>query len=86
MYQAFNDPDSRLILPGDEEYELTIGSIMPFDWKYQAYKNFGEFTFVADSQSGLLRTANKKETDEYLYGGEYEERMLSIDDEQEYYD
>lgn len=85
MYQLNPDPNSRLILPGDEEYDLTIGSIMPFDWREYAYKNFGEIAFISDSQSGLLRPANKKETDEYLHGGEYQERMLAIGDEEDYY-
>lgn len=40
----------------------------------------GETYLVADSETGILRPATLKELDEYLEGGEYEERMRSIGD------
>ena len=70
----------ELILPGDDEYDETIGSIYPFDWREFAWKNCGEFCFVVDSQSGLMRPASFEETDEYLYGGEYDELLDSNPD------
>ena len=33
---------------------------------------------MADAESGILRPVSWAETDEYLYGGEYQERMLSL--------
>jgi len=33
------------------------------------------------SDSGLMEPVSHKELDEYLYGGEYEERLEAIEDE-----
>ena len=75
--------NSLLILPGSLEYEETLGRSLPPDWQQRAFKAYGAFTFVADSETGLLRVADPDETDEYVYGGEYEERLLAIEEEEE---
>ncbi len=74
---------SNLILPGTPEFDFTLGTCVPPDWKDAAFSLFGEYTFVADSETGLLKVASFKDTDEYLYGGEYEERLnqIKFDDE-----
>ncbi|MBD1925760.1 hypothetical protein H6F74_05615 [Trichocoleus sp. FACHB-90] len=76
-----SDSDNFLVYPGDPDFESVLGSILPFDWREEAWKSCGDYCFVADSESGLLRTATPAETREYLEGGEYEERLASIGDE-----
>lgn len=69
---------SNLILPGSFEFEETLAMSLPTGWQQSAYGNHGEYGFVVDSSSGLLRTANFTEMEEYLEGGEYDERLLQI--------
>ncbi|MFE4108565.1 hypothetical protein [Almyronema epifaneia] len=64
-----------LILPGTPEYNLTLSTALPPDWVEAANRLAGEYYFVAEAESGLLRPASADELEEYIYGGEYEERL-----------
>jgi hypothetical protein len=76
----------QLILPGSLEFNKTLGSI-PFWWRQIAERENG-FHFAADAESGLLRVVDGKEMAEYLYGGEYYERLeaMGYEDEDEFSD
>jgi len=41
----------------------------------------GDYGFVADSQTGMLRVENYQGIREYVNGGEYDERLEWIDDD-----
>lgn len=66
---------SPLILPGTLEYELTLGHCIPPDWKAEADRLSGQFAFIASSDTGLLRPCSAEELEDYIEGGEYEERL-----------
>ncbi len=63
---------SSLILPGDPAYIETV-SQLPAWWKSFAHQNSGWCNFGVDLESGLLKTLNRQQTFEYIYGGELEE-------------
>ena len=69
-----------LILPGDPRFDETL-AMPPTFWRHHAEKVGGQVAFVADAGSGLLRPASGQELEEYLFGGEYDDR---IDDGQEW--
>ena len=74
---------SNLIYPGDPEFDFILGISRPPDWEEFAFSN-PDFTFVADSATGILRPATTAQTDEYLLGGEFEERLAAIGDDCHY--
>lgn len=76
---------SRLILPGDPEFDLTLATPPPH-WQQEAARLGGEFAFIVRADSGLLEPCSFAELDEYLEGGEYDERLTFIgdDDDEEF--
>jgi hypothetical protein len=56
------------------EFEQTLATPPP-DWRHVAFNSGGQFAFIASPESGLLRTANGEQFQEYLLGGEYEQRL-----------
>jgi hypothetical protein len=70
-----------LILPGDPEFDATLGRNLPPNWGAFASQNAGCCHFVARSGSGILEPVSEKDLQEYVEGGEYEERLLEIGDE-----
>lgn len=76
--------EALLIYPGDPEFEQILGTTLPLNWRESAWNSCGNFTFICDSQSGLMRTATFEETREYLEGGEYEERLETIGELEEW--
>ncbi len=66
-----------LILPGSPEYEMTLG-MLPLGWQHDAHRFSGNYAFVADSETGLLRTVDGRGFQEYLLGGEYDERLAQM--------
>ena len=68
-----------LILPGMPDFDDTIATIMPFDWREIAEKH-NDFTFIARSSSGLLEAVPNAQAIDYLYGGEYDQRLSEIDE------
>ncbi len=74
-----DNENTRLILPGTFLFDETLSTTLPYDWQQVAYKNCGDYGFVVDSSSKLLRVADSSEIEEYLEGGEYDERLLQIE-------
>jgi hypothetical protein len=74
-----NSPCSRtIILPGDPEFDLTLATSIPPDWKYASSIDPDGFGFAAAPGSGIFRPLTSADLEDYLYGGEYEERMNEI--------
>lgn len=71
-----------LLLPGDLEFEQTLATPPP-DWRRVAEQTGGSYAFVADSESGLLRTVDGLGCREYLLGGEYDQRLSTMYDSEE---
>jgi hypothetical protein len=71
---------NSLILPSDPEFDLTLATAIPPDWRNPAKQISQGVMFVADAGSGLLRPALPDELMDYLYGGEYDERIAAIED------
>lgn len=69
-----------LILPSDPEFHETLAMAIPPHWREVANRIGQNCFFVASSDSGLLRPATNEELTEYLYGGEYDDRLESIGD------
>ncbi|MCT7971083.1 hypothetical protein [Laspinema olomoucense] len=69
--------NSLILTPDDPEFSQWLG-IPPPTWQAEIESRSGDCVLVADAASGLLRPASSRETDEYLYGGEYDERRLSL--------
>lgn len=69
-----------LILPGDPEFDFTLATAIPPGWRNVAEQIGQQVAFVAQVGSGLLRPATPDELDEYLMGGEYDERMEALGD------
>ncbi|MBD2465780.1 hypothetical protein H6G89_32850 [Oscillatoria sp. FACHB-1407] len=70
---------SLLILPGDPEFDLTLSCSLPPGWVEVARHMSQQIAFVASADSGLLRPATNAELTEYLYGGEYGERLNELE-------
>lgn len=60
-----------LILPGDPEFNFTLGTTFPPGWKNQVSND--EFAFVMGVDGVLRVAAGRQEIDEYIYGGEWDE-------------
>lgn len=65
-----------LILPGNPLFDLTLATPRP-DWQRVASLD-RQYAFVAEPGSGLMRPVTQKELDDYIYGGEYQERLKEI--------
>jgi hypothetical protein len=68
-----------LLLPGDPEYEKTLGRTLPPDWRAKAEQFCGDFGFVAHAETGLLEAVSFSQLDEYIHGGEYDVRLSEIE-------
>jgi hypothetical protein len=66
---------SPLILPGDPLFDATLGMVLP------PSPLSTEVCFVARAGSGILEPVTAAQAREYLLGGEYDERLAEIDDE-----
>ena len=69
---------NRLILPGHPLFNLTLLTPRP-DWQGVAAED-EEYAFVAEPGSGLMRPATQRELEDYLYGGEYDERLEDLEE------
>lgn len=70
-----------LILPGDPEFNFTLATSPPPNWRQAAAKGGGFVNFVIEPNSGLMRPVTPEELTEYLEGGEYDERLDEIEDD-----
>lgn len=71
-----------LILPGNPLFDLTLSTAAPPNWRDVAVKH-DTFAFVAEPGSGIMRPASPDDLQDYLEGGEYDERLDEIDDDWE---
>lgn len=71
---------NKLILPGDELFEVTLHSTLPPNWQEFAYSN-PDFGFVARAGSSILEAVSLQDLEEYIEGGEYDERLEKMGDE-----
>lgn len=71
-----------LIYPGDPEFDYYLGATLPPDWQQSPLVESGSHAFVARSGSGLLEPVTQQELDDYMYGGEYEERLEQLGDDE----
>lgn len=69
-----------LILPDDPEYSETLATVLPPDWQNERGRWNGDYGFVVDSQTGMLRVENSIGIREYVQGGEYDKRLDCIDE------
>jgi hypothetical protein len=63
--------ESLLILPGDPEFDYTLSCALPPDWQVLASNYGGDYGFVADVESGLLRVENTKGMVDYVEGASH---------------
>lgn len=68
---------TSLILPGHPLFDLTLATPRP-DWRGVAAKD-EQYAFVTEPGSGLMRPVTQADLEDYLYGGEYDERLEEID-------
>jgi hypothetical protein len=73
-----------IILPGTPEFDWTLGRNLPPNWQQVAGQHHGAFHFVARAGSGLLEPVGIDEFEEYLEGGEYDERLAEMGDEDDF--
>lgn len=66
-----------IILPGDPLFDLTLALAKRPDWKEIAAKDQGVVFCALPGDSGLLTPLTWQETQEYLQGGAWDERMLN---------
>ncbi|GAX43444.1 hypothetical protein NIES4075_44570 [Tolypothrix sp. NIES-4075] len=76
---------SGIILPGHPFFDQYLYGTLPPGWRNYAFHN-PDFAFVARAGSGLLEAVSEDELDEYLEGGEYDDRLEEIGDNTDEYD
>ncbi|NJO76156.1 MAG: hypothetical protein HC833_21830 [Leptolyngbyaceae cyanobacterium RM1_406_9] len=72
----------KIILPGDPEFDLTLGLNLPPNWGQVAHQTWGQTACIARAESGLLEAVSGEELIEYLEGGEYDQRLAEIDEDE----
>lgn len=72
---------SSLILPGSLEFDLALQEIPPVPtWRAQAEKSNGDTYLICRAgQFGLMEAVDRKTWEDYVYGGELDERQDEID-------
>jgi hypothetical protein len=64
---------SPLILPGDPEFAITLGTALP--------PATPDAVFIVRPGSLLMEPVSADEATEYLNSGEYDDRLLELDDD-----
>lgn len=70
------------MLPDHPDFARIL-STPPPNWEEVAIRDGNTYTFVADSSSGILRAATAVECQDYILGGEYDERLADLYDPDE---
>ncbi len=73
----YPDDGRVIILPGDPAFDWTLATPPP-NWQKEAAKDPDGFAFVVEPCSGLVRVATADDLEDYLYGGEYDDRLDEI--------
>jgi hypothetical protein len=71
------ETEAGLILPGHPFFDDFLYCTLPPGWKDFAFHN-SDFAFVGRSGSGLLEAVSAQEFNEYVEGGEYDERLEEL--------
>lgn len=71
---------SVLLLPGDPEFDWILSTSKPPGWRQVAEKAGDGCVYLAEVGSGILRAAGQEDLTEYLFGGEYDDRMAELDE------
>jgi hypothetical protein len=71
-----------IMVPGDPGFQEILGMALPPGWRGERDRHSGDFAFIADHETGLLRPCSFEELDEYIEGGEYEARLEALGDEE----
>ncbi len=75
------ETESGIILPGHPFFEQYLYCTLPPNWRNFAYCN-PDFAFIASPGSnGLLKAVTDDELEEYLEGGEYDERLNEMEND-----
>jgi hypothetical protein len=75
---------SGIILPGHPFFDDYLYCTFPPGWRDFAFHN-PDFAFIGRTGSGLLEAVSATEFEEYVEGGEYDERLKEMGEEDEYY-
>jgi hypothetical protein len=67
-----------IMLPGDPGFNETLLTPRP-DWQDVASRDGDTYAFVV-GEDGLARPVTSPELEEYMEGGEYDERLAQIND------
>ena len=73
---------SNLILPGSLEFDLALADIPPVPtWRANFERANGEgYLIVRPGSLGLMESVTRQEWEDYVYGGEFDERQAEIDE------
>ena len=74
---------SNLIYPGYDLFDYHLATLPP---NFKQCFEQDQTAFIADPVSGVLRPASPDELREYVYGGEYDERLEQIGEEDDWLD
>lgn len=72
-----SNKEPELILPGDPRFEATLAGTLP-----PVHAN-SDRIFVQRPGSLLLEAVSQSEAEEFCWGGEYDERLAEIEDQDE---
>lgn len=64
-----------ILTPDHPDFDRVSSRLLPAFWRNQLDRHGGAVVWCARSETGLLEPLSYAETDEYLYGGEYDERL-----------
>ena len=71
-----------IILPQNPLFYETLENIDLF-WNFHKNQRSDEnLNLIVDFETGVLKNATHKEFEEYLFGGEYDERMKILSDQE----
>jgi hypothetical protein len=72
---------TEIILPDNPLFYDTLFRFQPPDWFSKASQDGNSIRFVFRKNTGLMEAVTEEELEEYLNGGEYEERLEDIGDD-----
>lgn len=75
------DSTRLVILPSDPGFYELLSQFLPPGWQQVRSKHHGEFVFVFRAGSPLMEPVGMDEFDEYFGGGEYDDRLAEIEDD-----
>lgn len=73
----------KLLLPGEPGFYEILARTPPPDWRAAADRDGNTYAYVCEPGSGLLRAVGSVELEEYLAGGEWDERLDEWDELEE---